>query len=333
MRSRLSSVIVACIVLGTCSVLAQGLAPSTAIAVYTYSERDEWIVSRGLVIDDGKSVTIVGATSSYASALHLIQSVRRSTSSSIQRVILDSSRPGTSGGIAAFEDSGIDIWASRRVERGLKQVFPYYAADRGDPNGNILRAANTHVATFDDRTSFSTSRPGVIEVVDLPGGCNANGNSVLRVPTNSGPIAYVGSLVQVQHHPLLSGPIVEGLSRVDLVRWRRCIQALRDAGQFQSQWYTDEGPQGPGDAKAIAFMEYLQFVSERVQQLFAERVSARQDFSLALLSGYARELAREVMRRFPERRAEEADLQRALTEVIYSEMLTRTESGTLGPKS
>ena len=315
-----------------CTALAAAHGASGTPLVYTYSHGDEWFASRGLVIDDGKQVTIVGATSSYTSARRLIATVRRSTSSAIQRVILDSSRPGAAGGIAAFAEEGIDIWASRRVERGLRETFPYYAAKRGDPHGSILRAARTPITTFDERMSFQLTASGAIEVIDLPHGCNANGNSMVRLRTDR-PITYVGSLVQAQHHPWLSGPISDGLPMADLPAWRHCIQLLREAGQFEHEWYTDEGDQGSGDGKVAAFIEYLDFVEGSLQKVFADRLHARQSFNFASLPSLAAELAAAIARRFPERRGDLADLHRALIEVLHAEVVRRTERGLLGPRA
>lgn len=320
----------ACMLCSALAAAAQGA--SGAPTLYTYYQGDDWFASRGLVIDDGKHITIVGATSSYTSARKLMAAVRKNSSSSIQRVILDSSRPGAAGGIAAFAEAGIDIWASRRVERGLKETFPYYAAKRGDPHGNITRAARTLVTTFDERVSFPMTPSGSIDVIDLPHGCNANGNSVVRVRTASS-ITYVGSLLQVQHHPWLSGPISEGLPMADLHAWRHCIQILREAGQFEHEWYTDEGSQGSGDGRVLAFIEYLEFVETRLQKLFADRLHARQAFNFASLPSLAAELAEEIAKRFPDRQGDRADLYRALIEVLHAEVVRRTEQGLLRPRA
>jgi hypothetical protein len=305
---------------GLVSLGAFAMAAAHALAqaplVYAYNDADDWIQARALVIDDGREITVVGATSSYESGARMIDALRRSSTSTLRRVVLDASTMEKAGGAAAFADAGAEIWASDTVAARLPDTVASYAWERGAMDDRLRRLIALPLSTFHRSISFEQAT-GRLEVVDVDRGCNADANSLIRVLGAARPFLYVGPNVQPSRHPWLaarSGSPPRG--NTALGAWVECVEGLLASGALDGWWYTDEGSRMRGDAAAREFVSYLRDIDALTREVVRERFRSPEDAQPRLIRAQAAELAALIARRYPRRAGSQSDMSRGLAEVL-----------------
>lgn len=294
--------------------LAAASAHAAAARIYTYVDREGWFDSRSLVVDDGREVTLIGATASPTSARRLLEHLPRTSTSTLRRVVIDGATIEKAGGIAAFAAGGIEVWAAAEVASQLPSLVEHLASETGGFSDDLLALLSTRIATFERRQVFRLAE-GRIEFQTIPNGCNANANTVARIDTAEGPVTYVGAIIQPRRHPWFGGRLKAGRADPDLNAWVGCIKWLIDAGQLRSSWASDEGVQH-GAAAADEFIEYLQHVEASARRLIDEKVLGSDEGASWRLLGLSKALVHALRLRYPNRLGDPDDMVRSLLAVL-----------------
>jgi hypothetical protein len=307
---------------------AAGLAAAQAVAqaplVYTYVDRGEWIQSRALVIDDGREISVVGATATPAGGERLIRLLQRSSTSPLRRLIVDAATIDKAGGAAAFAQAGAEVWASSAVASHLPQVVESFAFERGHLDDGLRQLLELRLRTFERHVAFPQAG-GSLEVLDVAGGCNAQANSVVRLVEPERRMLYVGAIIQPSRHPWFAARANDGQGAPGLAAWAACVGRLIDSGDLDAAWYSDEGPQAPGSAAAREFQAYLADADALTQATVSEQVRGPEDAQPRLLRAYAGRIALALSRRYPRRVGDVEDMARGLAQVLLDLVLRKPD--------